>query len=56
MTPRLPISPWRRARNFRRAWTIVFQAQALEHLWLRLGEERQKLRQIGRILTVVVVG
>ena len=35
---------------------IVFQAQALEGIRLRLDEEGEKLRQIDRILAVVVVG
>ena len=37
-------------------WTIIFEAQALKHLWLRLDEERQELSQIDRVLAIVVVG
>ena len=37
-------------------WAIIFEAQALKHLWLRLDEERQELCQIDRVLAVIVVG
>ena len=56
MTPRLLTSPWSRARNFRRPGAIVFEAQLLERIRLRLDEKGEKLRQIDRVLAVVVVG
>ena len=37
-------------------WAIVFEAQPLERIRLRFDEERQELRQINRVLAVVVVG
>ena len=46
MTPRLLISPW----------ALAFEAQTLEGVWLCLDKERKQLRQIDRVLAVVVVG
>ena len=37
-------------------WAIVFEAQPFEGGWLCFTEKRQELRQIDRILAVVVVG
>ena len=37
-------------------WAIVFEAQPLERIRLRFDEKRQELRQIDRVLAVVVVG
>ena len=37
-------------------WAIVFEAQPLERIRLRFDEEGEQLRQINRVLAVVVFG
>ena len=56
MMPRLLTSPWRRCQELPAHWAIVFEAQPLERIRLRFDEEVQELRQINRVLAVVVFG